>query len=141
MWDLIAYFVAMAFALLAMAFLIIYIASDVWEAKRYKRAARCQGMILENLGIEKVAFYGRHNYRKYGNYYIQFTYNGEVRNDKLLIKDRQLAPGDFVELHYEVGVHPLNDVCLRRVRELAIGFAIVLPLCLLFIYLEKNGMI
>lgn len=36
MWDLIAYFVAMAFALLAMAFLIIYIAADIWEAKRYK---------------------------------------------------------------------------------------------------------
>lgn len=101
-------------------------------------------MILENLGIEKVAFYGRHNYRKYGNYYIQFTYNGEVRNDRLLIKDRKLAPGDFVEVHYdvdEVGVHPLNDVCLRRVRELIICFIIMLPVGLLFYYLEKNGMI
>ena len=75
---------------------------------------------------------------------VQFTYNGEVRNDRLLIKDRKLAPGDFVEVHYdvdEVGVHPLNDVCLRRVRELIICFIIMLPVGLLFYYLEKNGMI
>lgn len=125
-------------AVLILAFvLILFLSYDIRQAGRYRRAERCRGTVLENIGTEKIAAYGRHQYRKYGKYRVQYTVGQETYKDEILLKDRKLKPGDSVEVRYireEGGISPVNDVSARRLKEVIITFLIVLPLCIYFIY-------
>lgn len=138
--EIVVYIFAMAAALILILVLGVFLSYDIRQAGRYRRAERCRGTVLENIGTEKAAAYGRHQYRTYGKYRIQYTVGQETHTDELLLRDRNLKAGDSVEIRYVTdkdGVYPVNDVSVRRLREIVITFIIVLPLCIYFIY--KRG--
>ncbi len=142
--EIAAYLLAMVFALFAVFIVFVFISYDVKQAKRYKNADRSMGIVQEKLREEKVAAYGRNQYRKYGKYSIWFSDGKEVYTDEVLIGNRKLEVGDEIEVRYvkdEEGVHLVNDVSVRRLKEIVISFLIVLPFCVFLIYLKKNGML
>lgn len=141
--EIVAYIIAVIFALIVTFFLFTIISYDIKQAKRYRTADRCQGIVLEKLGTEETAAYGRNQRRKYNQYQIQFSDEKETYTDVLLMKNKELEAGDVVEVRYvtdKKGVHLINDVSLRRLKEVIISLIIVIPLCVFFIYLKENGM-
>ncbi|MBO5524831.1 MAG: hypothetical protein J5986_14385 [Roseburia sp.] len=138
--EIVVYIFAMIAALIAVFVLALFLSYDIKQAGRYKRAERCRGTILENAGTEETAAYGRNQYRKYGKYRIQYTVGKETYQDEILLRDRKLKPGDGVEVRYirdENGISPVNDVSVRRLKEIIITFIIVVSLCIYFIYTGK----
>lgn len=134
---------AMMAAILAMLVLLAFIIGDIKNAKRYRKAMRTPGRICENYGIEKVAYYGRHQYRKYGKYLVNFETPMGMQTQEVLLKNKQLQKGDWVEVRYVIdpeGVQIVDNTSGARLLEIGIIFIIVFPLCLIYIFMKERGM-
>lgn len=119
--DKAAYVIAVMFAIGAIGILFIFISYDIKQIKRYKKANRSGGIILEWLGDENVSAYGRNQTRKYNRYKVQFPTEYGVVTDELLVHGKKLEPGESIEVHYiveQTGIHTVNEVSSRRMKEL-----------------------
>ena len=119
--DKAAYVIAVMFAIGAIGILFIFISYDIKQMKRYKNANRSGGIILEWLGDENVSAYGRNQTRKYNRYKVQFPTEYGVVTDELLVHGKKLEPGESIEVHYiveQTGIHTVNEVSSRRMKEL-----------------------
>lgn len=119
--DKAAYVIAVMFAIGAIGILFIFISYDIKQIKRYKKANRSGGIILEWLGDENVSAYGRNQTRKYNRYKVQFPTEYGVVTDELLVRGKKLEPGESIEVHYiveQTGIHTVNEVSSRRMKEL-----------------------
>lgn len=140
----IPYFIAVLFGLLAVFVLFTFVYYDITQMKRYNRAKRCMGRVVDVLEEKKIAAYGRTQGRVYREYRVQFNCENGWITDTILVRNQKLEEGDSLEIHYEIdeeGVHLLNNVSARRLKEVAISFTIVIPLCVLAMYLQKKGLI
>ena len=68
--NIVGYILVMGFAIVVILILGLFILADIITAKEYRKATRVQGTICEMIGIEDVAFYGKHQYRQYGRYVV-----------------------------------------------------------------------
>lgn len=119
--DKAAYVIAVMFAIGAIGILFIFISYDIKQIKRYKKANRSGGIILEWLGDENVSAYGRNQTKKYNRYKVQFPTEYGVVTDELLVHGKKLEPGESIEVHYiveQTGIHTVNEVSSRRMKEL-----------------------
>lgn len=119
--DKAAYVIVVMFAIGAIGILFIFISYDIKQIKRYKKANRSGGIILEWLGDENVSAYGRNQTRKYNRYKVQFPTEYGVVTDELLVHGKKLEPGESIEVHYiveQTGIHTVNEVSSRRMKEL-----------------------
>lgn len=131
--ELISSSLAIIALILVILVLLGFILGDLSNAKQYHNATRVQGVVCENYGIEKVAYYGRHQYRKYGRYLIRFSSPAGLQTQEVLLKNRKLQRGDMVEVRYIVsqeGVQLVDNISGARLLEFAISLMIVLPICL-----------
>lgn len=90
-----------------------------------------------------MAYYGRHQYKKYGKYLVRFGSPVGMQTQEILLKNRNLRKGDLVEVRYvmsQEGVRLVDNVSGERLLQIGIIFIIVLPICLLFIFMKENGM-
>lgn len=139
--DILLYIFAMAAAIVVMLILLAFLIGDINKAKQYRNAARVQGVICENYGVEKVASYGRNQYRKYGKYLVQFETPEGVQTQEVLMKNKNFQRGDITEVRYiidETGVHLVDNISNTRLRELLIVVLVAVPLCIVILYLKKN---
>ena len=141
--DLILYILSMMGAILVMLVLLAFIMTDIKNAKKYHNAIRVQGVICETYGTERVAYYGRHQYKDYGKYLVRFGSPIGMQTQEILLKNRKLRKGDLVEVRYVMspeGVQLVNNVSGERLLLMGIIFIIVLPICLFYIYMKEHGM-
>lgn len=132
------------FVVIAFMILIACIVSDVKKSRRYKRATKTEGIICENRGVELIAFYGKSQYRKYVRYLVSFNTPRGVLSQEVLLKNRKLQNGQKTEVRY-VAEHGdlqlVDDISYRKIKELIIVTIIVVPLCIVGIYLSQKGII
>lgn len=141
--DLILYILAMMAAILVVLVLLAFIIEDIKKVRRYHNATRVQGVICENYGSERVAYYGRHQYKNFGKYVVRFGSPFGMQTQEILLKNRNLKKGDMVEVRYvmsQEGIQLVDNISGARLLHFGIIFLIVLPICLLFIYMEGHGM-
>ena len=93
---------AMLAAILVMLILLAFLMTDVENAKKYRKAMRVQGIICEKYGIEKVAYYGRNQERKYAKYLVQFATPTGMQTQEILLRNKKLQKGDMVEVRYVI---------------------------------------
>ena len=132
---------AMLCAILVMLVLLAFILTDIENAKKYRNAMRAPGIICENYGVEEVAHYGRHQYRKYGKYLVQFETPIGVQTREIILKNKKLQRGNWAEVRYvmgQEGVQVVNNISGTRLIELGITFLVVLPLCLIYIFFKEG---
>lgn len=128
-------------------FLMVYffvVRHDIKEAKRYRKAKKCKGMVFECLGEKKIGFYGDRTQRIYYKYMIRFSTNEGLYEDVLITDDANLTVGNTVEIHYdkdEGEPHIVNDISYKKMRELTIASIVATFLLLLLGYLRLKGSI
>lgn len=138
--QIITCIIAFLFAISALIILLVFISYDLKQMRIYKNAKHSRGIVLEYLETEKVAAYGRNQSRKYAKYKVQFQTEYGLATDALLMRNQKLRPGDVVEVHYTVdqtGIHTVNDVSVRRLREILI-IAIITIVILAIIFLVER---
>lgn len=124
--------------------LMACIVSDIRKSENYIRATKAEGMICENRGEELISFYGRHQYRKYVRYLVSFNTPRGVLSQEVLLKDRKLQNGARTQVRYiaEHGnLQLVDDISYRKIKELIIVTLIVVPLCIIGMYLSQKGII
>ena len=126
--------VAIAFVLVTGLVVLAFLIGDIKKAKKYNKAARVQGVVYENCGIERVASYGRNQYRKYARYVIRYDSPMGERTQSLLLKNKDLQKGDIVEVRYiKEGndIQLIDNISNVRLLELLISFSIVIIICIM----------
>lgn len=139
------YIVAVIFVIVL--FLVVYfyvVRHDIKEAKRYKKAKKCRGMVYEYLGEKRIGFYGENCPRIYHKYMIRFSTNEGICEDVMLTKNNKLVVGNTVDIRYDRvdGENRIvNDISYKKMRELTIASILAAPLILLLVYLRWNDLI
>ena len=131
--------IAVIFALVVVLVLLAFVIGDIKKAKKYANATKVQGIVYENCGVEKVASYGRNQYRKYGKYLIQYHSQAGVQVQPLLLRNKKLQKGDTVEVRYSkegANIQLIDNVSTNRLLELVISFMIVMIIGILVFYFK-----
>lgn len=132
------------FLIAAVFLLFLFIHSDILQSKRYKTSKIARGEIVERKGKQWVRYYGWYGLRLYGEYLVRFLIDGTEQTGLVLLKNRKLNPGEWVEVHYvieEGQLEVLNDIVYRRWKEFKLSFCIAVPFCTMLIYLKLQGII
>lgn len=143
--EIVLYIIAMTFALVAIFILLVFLLGDIRNSNQYRRATRVQGYICERRGIEKVAFYGRNQYRNYGKYLVRYQSPYGMQTQELLIRNRKLKSGDIVEVRYTInenGAQLVNNVSSMRLLEIMVSLLIavlmMIWICVVVTYAEHG---
>lgn len=139
--GIVLYTIAVVFAFVAIFLLFAFLFGDIRNAKQYCHAARVQGYICESRGIEKVAFYGRNQYRNYGKYLVRYQSPYGMQAQELLIRNRKLKSGDIVKVRYTIdenGAQLVNNVSSMRLLNIMVSLLIAVLICAVVIYAEHG---
>lgn len=132
--------IAMLFAIILLIILILFVVSDIVNTIKYIVSKKCDGYIVEVLDIEKIASYGRNQYRRFRRYKIE--YNGGIESEILMAR-KKLNVGDTIKVHYSENAdgsyNVLDIISCLRITELVLSTIIVIILIKVVIFVEMNG--
>lgn len=142
----------LGFFLLAIIVLILalILMSDLQSAKTYKNARQCTGIVCRILENCQMNAYGSGaigmRKRTYRQYEVTYQVNGNTYIGIVQTKEKHLAPGDTVVVHYvqnEDTNEPkiVTGMYADRLRELLIGVVFGVILAVGIIFLKSNGRI
>lgn len=101
MGKILAYILAMLFALLALFLLGLFIVTDIIRTREYMKASRTTAKISGYGGRVKTANYGLlQPATRYHQYDVCFMVDGQTCRGKYLCKKAGLGEGDQVEVRY-----------------------------------------
>lgn len=107
--------------------LLFFIWSDIKNTVKYIKSNKSDGYIIEILDIEKIASYGRHQYRNFRRYKVRYNENIE---SEILLRNTKLKIGDIVRVHYIVDNNGsfkiLDKISYMRLSELIFSVIIAL---------------
>lgn len=134
--------IAMLFAIILVIIFILFVGSDLINTIKYIKSKKCDGYIVEVLDIEKIASYGRNQYRRFRRYKIK--YNGGIESEILMAR-KKLNVGDTIKVHYSENADGsckvLNIISCLRITELVLSAIIVIILIKVGIFMESRGVI
>ena len=139
---MLAYILSVLFALLMLSILIWSLSRDFKYSRLYKKIPRSMGTITEIIGTEKVSFSLR-QWRTYTRVRIRFMVQGKLYDEELLLRGKNVYPGEQREVHYFLdkagAIFVLNDIPTTRLRELGIAALIAIPFSAVLIFLKRQG--
>lgn len=127
--------VAIIFAILAMLVLVLFLLHDIISSIDYLRGKKCKGEIIEKLGEEEVAYYGRHRRPEvFGKYLVRYTDEREITiEETLLRKEVNLTKGIHIDVRYlekDGETHLVTDAYMRRLGEFLIALILGIALAI-----------
>lgn len=129
------------FGILAVMILIKVLIKDIKKAGKYTHAMTAIAQVISVDGCEEMSVYGRSQHRTYYKYSVEFTIPQGTYSDTLLSRNKKLQVGDPVEVRYAIddnGVYLLNDLAVRRLKEILVTSVIVIPLCIIILYIKTK---
>ena len=138
MGKIIAYILAVMFALCAILILGLFVAVDIVRTKEYLHADRTIARIRGYVGVKNTANYGLWQApTKYHGYEVAFTVGGKSCSGIHLSKDRLFKEGDSVEIRYVVSKKGEVEIVNRDIKDrffrMLICAVIAVPFCIIFL--------
>ena len=137
-------------ALIILVFLLSrLILADMKSGRRYRDAAACTGIVMEQIEDYQISAYGSGgtgtHTRIYRQYKIEYVLNGTVHYGVLRTKEKNLAPGSQVNVKYAYNERTGQPQILDpsrgdRVMELGIGAVLGVILTIILMFLKSKGL-
>lgn len=142
MGQILAYIVALLFALPICALFVLFIAADFVRTKEYNHANKTTAKILNYAGAHRTANYGKYQAAtKYHKYVVEFVAGDKTYQGDYLCKDASLKQGQEVEIRYVLEKDKTARLVNRDIRDRFYCFLlcvlIAIPFSVLCIILFK----
>lgn len=144
MGRIIAYIIAVLFALIAGLILFLFIAVDVIKTKEYMKANRTSGVVRRDAGEEDFANYGKlQPPTKYWKYLVDYQVDGKMYSGIFLCgKDEKYDVGTDVEVRYVIdkdGIPEIvNSEYKDRLFRLIFVVILAIPFSVFCFYVSKR---
>lgn len=136
MGKMIAYGIAVLFALCAFLVLALIVAADIAGTREYIRACRTMARVNGPAGESRTANYGlQQTPTKYYAYHVTYHVNNRTCSGIHLCRKDILKEGDAVEIRYTIRKDGTAEIVNRDIKDrffrMLLCAAIAVPLCMI----------